>query len=246
MRDPGVRGPDNPEEYVRQSIARELLGRYGYRREHLACEVAVKMGSETKRADIGVFLVGSARQTQDEVYIVIECKRADVSASAFDEAIAQLKSYMAACRNCHFGMAVAGPKRACFREIKHADGRWEVFSVPDLPPAADPRARFTNLGIPAFAVPPQPVAQQPNAETQASPAAPDAPAPTGRKRRRKLVLGGVALVAVLATVVLGSTGAHLMTPTATASANPDLLANDGTESSSSSVACGGRRGCGPG
>lgn len=115
----GEHREDTPEERVRQQIAYELIYKYGYRREDMRLELAVQMGSNAnKRADIAIFPPGAPHR-QDEAYIIVECKRADISDAAFEMAKEQLKSYMAACNNAHFGMAVAGDRRTCLREIKH-------------------------------------------------------------------------------------------------------------------------------
>jgi hypothetical protein len=156
------------------------------------------MGSATKLADIAVFSAGSAH-TQDNIYIIIECKSTDASDSEFDRAIAQLKSYMAPSHNCHFGMAVAG-RRVCFREIKRPDGSYEFSLIPDLPHATAPRARFTYVDSSgAAAGPPQISAPQ----TFPAPS-PQVPVPPGRKRRRKSSLGGLVLLGLAAAIM--STG----------------------------------------
>lgn len=141
----GEERQDYPEEFVRQAIARELMQRYGYRREHMCLELPIQMGSSRdKRADIAIFRpeTDRAQLTQHNAYIIIECKRADVSDSGFESAKEQLKSYMTVCDNCHFGMVVAGNRRVCYREIKQ-DGHFERVEIPDIPAAMIPRPRFT-------------------------------------------------------------------------------------------------------
>jgi len=136
---------DTPEEHVRQAAAAELIERLGYRRENMRLELPIQMGSSAnKRADIAIFPSGVPHH-QDNAYVIVECKRADVSDSVFESAVEQLKSYMSACNNSHFGMVIAGRRRVCFREIKHPDGRYERVQIHDLPHAAAQRARFTYV-----------------------------------------------------------------------------------------------------
>lgn len=140
---------DTPEEQVRQAIARELMKRYGYRREEMQLELAVQMGSSAdKRADLAIFRPDTdlAQRNQQTAYILVECKRADVSNAGFEAAKAQLKSYMAVCHNCHFGLVIAGDRRVVYRDVKKPDGSYDVVEVPDLPVADTPRARFTVVG----------------------------------------------------------------------------------------------------
>ncbi len=145
----GVERKGTPEELVRQAIALELMQRYGYRREDMRLELPVQMGSSSdRRADIAIFRpeTDRAQYTQHNAYVIVECKRADVPRSGFETAKEQLKSYMVACSNAHYGMVVAGNRRACFREIKNADGRYEIVEIDDIPHAMVPRAQFTVVG----------------------------------------------------------------------------------------------------
>jgi type I restriction enzyme M protein len=135
----------DPEEHVRQAFARELVERYGYRLEDMRAELPVKMGRATKYADIALFR-DRAPHEQHDAYMIIECKRADVSNLGFEEAVKQLKSYMAACHNCHFGMVVAGARRVCFRDQKGLDGRYDSVPVPDIPPLPRPARGSRSSG----------------------------------------------------------------------------------------------------
>ena len=154
----GVERRETPEELVRQAVARDLIHRYGYRREDMRFELPIQMGSSSgKRADIAIFRPETDRSqlTQHNAYIIVECKRADVYRSGFEAAKEQLKSYMAACNNSHFGMVIAGDRRVCFRELKNADGHFENVEVDDIPYASAPRAHFTVVGSSPVGLPQQ-------------------------------------------------------------------------------------------
>jgi type I restriction enzyme M protein len=45
---PGVLRNDTPEEYVRQSVERRLVLELGYRRDQIAVEFPITMGSQRK------------------------------------------------------------------------------------------------------------------------------------------------------------------------------------------------------
>lgn len=145
----GIERKETPEELVRQAVALDLIQRYGYCREDMRFELPIQMGSSSgKRADIAIFRPDTDRSqlTQHNAYIIIECKRADVYRSGFEAAKDQLKSYMAACNNSHFGMVIAGERRVCFRELKKLDGSYESVEINDIPYASTPRAHFTVVG----------------------------------------------------------------------------------------------------
>ncbi len=118
---------DTPEENVRQRWARSLVEEYGYSREDVGIEVAVKMGSARKRADLAIYTHGSPHR-QANVAIVIEAKRDDTLPSDDNDGDGQLISYMAACPACRFGLWVGSERRAY--EKPDAGG---VDRVPDIP-----------------------------------------------------------------------------------------------------------------
>jgi type I restriction enzyme M protein len=113
--------PDKPEEHVRQRWARSLVEEYGYSIDDLAVEFSVKMGSSRKAADLVVFKPGSPHK-QENILIVVEAKRADVLPRDRTEGVEQLKSYMAACSSCRYGLWVGSERLAYTRG---ADGSIE-------------------------------------------------------------------------------------------------------------------------
>ena len=93
------------EENVRQRVARSLIDEYGYRQEDIAVEFSIRLGSRRKGVDLAIFQRG-AEHKQQNIIIIVECKREKVKPTAKDNGIDQLHSYVAACVNCRFGMWV--------------------------------------------------------------------------------------------------------------------------------------------
>ncbi|RJX17671.1 MAG: N-6 DNA methylase [Desulforudis sp.] len=105
---------DTPEEYVRQNIARSLVLEYGYDPKQIEVEFPIKQGSKRVRVDLAVFPM-DAKHDQDTAFIIVETKKNGTNPEDKREGIEQLKSYMAACLNCEYGMWTNGEFRACFR-----------------------------------------------------------------------------------------------------------------------------------
>lgn len=123
----GTLRPDKPEEHVRQRWARSLVDEYGYSRSDIVLEFKVKMGSSSKKADLVIFKPGAPKK-QENIFIIVEAKRADVQPKVKGEGVEQLKSYMAACSSCRFGLWV-GTERIAFE--KASDG--SLLDATDIP-----------------------------------------------------------------------------------------------------------------
>ena len=98
---------ETPEEYVRQTVEKRLVMEHKYMKSQIKVEYTVKMGDGKKRADIVVFPTECTleqQKDQQNVYIIIECKKESVKPTDSKEGIQQLKTYMAACSNCIWGM----------------------------------------------------------------------------------------------------------------------------------------------
>ena len=106
---------DTPEEYVRQNIERRLVLELNFPPEQIAVEFKVKLGSSSKRADLVIFKPG-ASHSQDNAWIIIECKKDSIDPKDKTDGIAQLKSYLAACANAEWGMWTNGKFKAVFSE----------------------------------------------------------------------------------------------------------------------------------
>lgn len=125
-----------PEEYVRQNVERGLVQEYRYPREDIAVEFRVKVGAARKAVDIAVFAEG-AEHLQQNILILLECKKEGVSPHDKKEGVAQLHSYMAACPNCRFGMWTNGTdQRLCYRR-EDSKGIVEFDEVVDIPLKGD-------------------------------------------------------------------------------------------------------------
>ena len=157
--------PDKPEEHVRQRWARSLVEEYGYDPADIEVEFRIKIGSSRGGIDLAVFHPGDAHK-QENVYIAIEAKRAEIKPTDREEGVGQLKSYMSACSRCRHGVWVASEKMAFRRgedgtieddiDIpRYGDDEPTVPQFGDLVPALDLKATlhrchnyiYANAGI---------------------------------------------------------------------------------------------------
>ena len=122
---------DTPEENVRQRVARSLINEYGYSREDIAVEFTVSLGSSKKRVDLAIFAPGVEHEQQD-VNVVIECKREEIKPTDRDNGVAQLQSYMSACLNCRFGMWV-GSEIQAWEKAEDGQGKHNFLEAVDIP-----------------------------------------------------------------------------------------------------------------
>ena len=122
---------DTPEENVRQRVARSLIDQYGYSRGDIAVEFTVPMGTRRPRADLAVFPPDTEHKAEN-VFILIECKRESVRPTDDDNGVEQLKSYMAACQNCRFGMWV-GSELQVWERVSNPFGGYESVTATDIP-----------------------------------------------------------------------------------------------------------------
>lgn len=112
--------PDTPEEHVRQRIARSLMDDYGYEKQDIELEFGVKLGSSKKRVDIAIFPPQTSHK-QENIRIIIECKRDEIRPKDRDNGIEQLKSYLSACVNARFGMWI-GSELQVFERVDTSSG----------------------------------------------------------------------------------------------------------------------------
>jgi type I restriction enzyme M protein len=124
---------DTPEEYVRQNIERRLVLELDFKPENIAVEFSVKLGSSRKRADIVIFPDG-LQHTQENAWIIIECKRDNVEPTNKKEGVEQLKSYMSACPNAEWGMWTNGKAKFVYRKVT-VNNRVEWEEPNDIPSA---------------------------------------------------------------------------------------------------------------
>ncbi len=121
---------DTPEEHVRQRIARSLLEDYGYDKCDIEIEFTVNLGSSKKRVDIAIF-PPRIEHKQQNIKIIVECKRDDVRPTDRDNGIEQLKSYLSACPNACFGMWIGSELQ--FWERVAEKGVVDFVEATDIP-----------------------------------------------------------------------------------------------------------------
>jgi type I restriction enzyme M protein len=121
---------DTPEEYVRQEIAKSLVREYSYAKSDIAVEFTVRVGSRKPRADLVVFFE-SAAHSQDQAFIIVECKAQWVKPSDRKDGVGQLQSYMAASPNASYGMWTNGLERFCYHKVERS-GKIHFEEIPDI------------------------------------------------------------------------------------------------------------------
>lgn len=125
---------DTPEEYVRQTIEKRLVNEHKYKREQIKIEFGLRLGSRHPRADIVVFPKSSHKFTQDDIWLIVECKSEVVEQGNKKDGVDQLKSYMSACPNCEWGMWTNGKYKEVLRKEKQK-GKYVFREYNDIPPA---------------------------------------------------------------------------------------------------------------
>lgn len=126
---------DTPEEYVRQNVEKRLVIEHKYRKEHIRVEQAIKIGSNKPRVDIAIYNSESQDFNQEDIYIIIECKKENIEPTSRKDGVGQLQSYMATCSNCEWGMWTNGKYKDVFRKVKNEKGKWEFQEYIDIPSA---------------------------------------------------------------------------------------------------------------
>jgi len=123
--------PETPEEHVRQRIARSLLEDYGYDKADIEIEFIVNLGSSKKRVDIAIF-PPHVEHKQENIKIIVECKREDVRPTDRDNGVEQLKSYLSACANARFGMWI-GSELQVWERLVSDKGEVSFAESTDIP-----------------------------------------------------------------------------------------------------------------
>lgn len=126
---------DTPEEYVRQTIEKRLINEHKYITKQIRVEYTVQLGSSKKRADIVVFDKDCTEYKQENVRIIIECKKETIEPSSAKDGVGQLKSYMSACSNCEWGMWTNGKQKEVFRKVINEQGQITFEDFNDIPSA---------------------------------------------------------------------------------------------------------------
>lgn len=124
------RSYNNPEEKVQAETFLTLVLNYGYPLNRIQQFVSVQMGSETKEADIIVY----ADDECEETYILVECKKEEITDQQFKIAVDQAYSY-----------CVAEGGKYVWTTSKIINEYYEV-------PKEKPRSRISIPDIPQFGV----------------------------------------------------------------------------------------------
>lgn len=115
------------------------------------------MGSGKKRADIVIFQEGATdkeKKDQHNLKIIVELKKEGIKPTDKNNGIEQLKSYMAACNNCEWGMWTNGLHKTVYRKVTN-DKNQTVFEEYNDIPSADcttdeqerPKSNTNHLAI---------------------------------------------------------------------------------------------------
>jgi type I restriction-modification system DNA methylase subunit len=124
------RNYNNPEEKVQTETFLTLVLIYGYPAERIRQFVSVQMGSETREADIIVYSDDECEST----FIVVECKKEEITDQEFNKAVDQAYSY---------AVAEGGTYVWATSRIKN-----EYYEVPK----AKPKSRLAIPDVPQFGV----------------------------------------------------------------------------------------------
>ena len=124
---------DTPEEYVRQNIEKRLVNEHNYPKELIRIEESIKVGSGKKSIDIAVYPKNTTKFDQQEISIIVECKKENIPINDKKEGVGQLQSYMAACSNCEWGLWTNGKEKEVFRKVKNEKGNFEFEDYIDIP-----------------------------------------------------------------------------------------------------------------
>lgn len=136
---------DTPEEYVRQNIEKRLVNELKYNKEIINIEFVLKAGTRKPRADIVIFKDDCEEKIQENIKIIIECKKESVEPNNKKEGVEQLKSYMSVCANCEWGMWTNGKYKEVLRKVINEKGSIEFIEYNDIPPA---NGKIEDIDIP--------------------------------------------------------------------------------------------------
>lgn len=126
---------DTPEEYVRQTIEKRLVNEHKYSRDRINVEYTLNLGSRKPRADIVIFPKDCTEFNQNNIKVIIECKKETVAPSSKNDGVGQLQSYMSACPNCEWGMWTNGKEKEVYRKIINDKKEIEFVDYNDIPSA---------------------------------------------------------------------------------------------------------------
>lgn len=117
----------DPEEKVQAETYISLIVTYNYPKERIDMFVKVQMGSETREADIVVY----ADDAKTQPYIIVECKKNEISEAEFKKAVEQGFSYAyALAGTIKFVYVTSGLKSEFYKVDKDKKSRETITSIP--------------------------------------------------------------------------------------------------------------------
>ena len=117
----------DPEEKVQAETYISLIVTYNYPKERIDMFVKVQMGSETREADIVVY----ADDAKTQPYIIVECKKNEISEAEFKKAVDQGFSYAyALAGTIKFVYVTSGLKSEFYKVDKDKKSRETITSIP--------------------------------------------------------------------------------------------------------------------
>lgn len=124
---------DTPEEYVRQTVEKRLVNEHKYKPEQIRVEQSIKIGSRKPRVDIAIFEKDCTDFSQENIKIIIECKKETIEARNSKDGVEQLKSYMAASTNCEWGMWTNSREKIVYKKYTDSKGVIQFMDYNDIP-----------------------------------------------------------------------------------------------------------------
>jgi type I restriction enzyme M protein len=122
----------DPEELVRAEMYFDLVNTYKYDPEAIGVEISIMVGSTKKYADLIVYR--TSERTEGNAFIVVECKKDEISQSEFEMAVKQGNSY-ARSQNADYSVTVSGKTVEVIKAVKNTKDYEELReeTVGDIP-----------------------------------------------------------------------------------------------------------------
>ncbi len=138
------RNYQNPEEKVQAETFCKLVLEYGYATTHIQLYVTVKMGVSDKEADIVVY----TDETCEQPYIVVECKKEDISEMEFKEAVKQAFSYAhALAGTTKFIWVTKGNKEEFYKFNKDKNSKEAIADIPYFGETDTKKYKYAKAGF---------------------------------------------------------------------------------------------------
>ncbi|MCU0444499.1 MAG: N-6 DNA methylase [Microscillaceae bacterium] len=138
------RNYSNPEEKVQAETFCKLILEYGYPEKHIQQFVTVKMGVSDKEADMVVY--EDAGFTKP--YIVVECKKEDISELEFKEAVKQAFSYAhALAGTTKFVWITKANKEEFYKFDKDKDRKETLADIPYFGETSTKKYKYAKGGF---------------------------------------------------------------------------------------------------